>query len=420
MGSALQVLNAGATHILAQSQIDAARIKQKAHNAANITITDAKRLVQTTNNAASDAFAAAQRRVQTVNNDASAQYVQSQRLLQGTSNSVAAEVTAAQRRVQAKYNSDADQIAAANKVLQDSRNERAASSSSLSMFGQSIQNKSLMRQAGEQINALGEKVWHDLDQTTNASAFDRIAFSASLGANTAAAAGAGMGGGTFDSFNSNMERMQALKEEAIGREAKGRQYAVQQAKGQTMRQMGDGLQGYGVGADMDRSAILIEHDNSAIQTQQDNTAIFDSQDYTPIQAQHDYEVYAPDIDYTTYTDHKKMGAFQQVATFVGAGVATYFGGPQAGNAVFAASQAINDMQNGNMAAASQNMNTAFSGAMSGFKTYSAGADATHQSGQSWGQQIRGKSSAPPPPAPTSQFNFYHGLSSNAGANFRID
>lgn len=364
MGSAVRILNSSAEHIRAQSQIDAARTKQKAHNDAQISLAESKKIVQTANNAASTLFA------------------NSQRALQSTNNDVSAKIVAAQKGMQVTYNDQIVQVTAAKRVLQAARNERAAADSDVAKWSQSIGNNKVLDATGRQINNISEEIALNLDKATTGRAFDRLAYSGALGASIAGAAAAGVGGGSVEAHNTAMRMQQNFKEAAEDRAIQRNTYLAGQAKGNALRAGVDSLKNDLFIADMDREDLVAAVDTSAI---------FDNQDFTAIQDQQDYTVYSPDLDYTVYMDHKKMSGFQQVATFVGAAAATWFAGPLAGMAVVNGSMALNDMQNGDMASAQRGFDSAAQGISGGFKTWRAGAD-QNTSGASWGSQIMSKSS----------------------------
>lgn len=412
MGSAFRILNAGNEHIVKQSQIDAARVVQKARNAAQLSLVESKKIVQAANNAASQSFATARRQVQSANNSAeevlygsnvrlqnasnalSATVTSSRRQIQATSNSVARAQMKSKLAIQAKFNDEAIQVAEARKVLQAARNERAAVETDVANWTVSLRNKQRTDAMGKQVNALQEQINAALDSATFGRAFDRIANSETLGATIANAAAAGVGGSSVEAFNSAMSLRQAMREEREDREIASR---VQFARRQQADAMGEAYNGFGGfgRAQLDREVIIAEQDNTAVFDEQNFDAILDNQNYDPLYrsqdygaiiADQDFEVFTPDLDFTQYVDHKKMSGLQQVTSFIGAGVATYFGGPQAGAAVLDASMAINDMQNGNFAGAQQGFTNAFGNATQGWKTYRAGATNGGQ-GAAWGANL---------------------------------
>jgi hypothetical protein len=83
------------------------------------------------------------------------------------------------------------------------------------------------------------------------------------------------------------------------------------------------------------------------------------------------------LDFTQYVDHKKMSGLSQLLAFTGAAAATYYGGPQAGNAVLSAFVGQNKAQNGDFAGAEQSFDTAFKGAVQGWQNFTSLGDSDH-------------------------------------------
>lgn len=386
MGAALQILNADATHINAQSQIDNARRLQTAHNSLQMTLAEAKRTVQTANNAASLSYAESQRKVQTANNDAETIVRGAQTRLQTAGNAASASVTAAKQRVQATFNAQAIQLAEAKKVLQAERNKASAVTNDVALWSTSLANQSRMTAAGKQIGQIEGNINATLDGATTGRAYDRIAMSEALGSSIAQAAGMGVGGSTVEAYNGAMRLREGLKEDMNDRALAQKLHYARQSQGDTLRSGVDGMASLDKRAQLDHDVIIADQDNTAILDGSNYDPVYANQDYSAITAHQDFEVFSPDIDYTVYTDHKKMSGFQQVASFIGAGVATYFGGPSAGMAVLDASQGINDMQNGNMQAAQHNFDNAFTSGYKGFQTY----EAPGKGGSSWWSNITSK------------------------------
>jgi hypothetical protein len=439
MGSAFRILNAGNEHIVKQSQIDAARVIQKSRNAAQLSLVESKKIVQAANNVASQSFADARKKVQGANNAAEAALFESNTKLRDASNVLSATVTSGRRAVQAagnglaatvtnarrsiqtagnsaaraqmrgklalqaKFNDEAIQVAEARKVLQAARTERAAVETDVSNWMVSLRNQKRTDAMGKQVSYLQEQIGTTLDGSVVGRAFDRIANSEALGATIANAAAAGIGGSSVEAFNTAMSMRQAMKEEREDRELASRVLYAKRQQAEALGAAYDGFGGFGR-AELDREIIIAEQDNSAVFDEQNFDPILDqqnfdpildeqnfdplyrSQDYSAIIADQDFEVFTPDLDFTQYVDHKKMSGLQKVATFIGAGVATYYGGPKAGNAVFDASMAINDMQNGNFAGAQQGFTNAFGNAVGGFRTFRAGAT-DGGIGSAWGPNL---------------------------------
>lgn len=443
LASAMRILSAGKEHRIAQAQVEANRAIQAANNRSQLSLVDSKKIVQTANNAASRTFADARRSVQSANNSAETTVTAAQRRLQEGANALSASRTAAARAgqeayngfsrarsdtarqlqatantgarnrmagalaVQKTFNDEAIKVAEAKRVLQAARNERAAVDADVARWTVSLSNRQRTEEFGLVANSIQEQLNATLTGATSGRAYDRIAYAEAMGSSVATAAALGIGGSAVDDYNNAMGLRQALKEEREDRELRARvRYSDQQAMA-AMRSAYNGMGSLGISAEMDREVIIAEQDNTAIMDEsnyeailneqnfsvildeQDYGPVYNNQDYTAITADEDFEVFTPDLDYTVYMDHKKMSGFQQVATFVGAGVATYFGGPAAGQAVMDASIGINDMQNGNFAGAQRNFSNSQQNASTGWKTFRAGST-TGGTGQAWGANFFGR------------------------------
>lgn len=389
MGAAVQILNADANHTAAQSKIDNARVAQAAHNRLQMTLAEAKRTVQAANNAASISVADSQRRVQSANNDAETLVRGAQGRLQTAGNTAALSVMQAKQRVQDTFNSEAIQLAEAKKVLQAERNKASAVTNDVALWSTSLQNQTRMTAVGKQINSIEDNINVTLDGATTGRAYDRIAMSEALGSSIAQAAGMGVGGSTVEAYNGAMRLRQGLKEDAEDRQLQAK---VNYGKRQESATLQDGVNGMGSldrRAQLDHDVIIADQDNSAIMDDRNYDPIYANQDYTAITAAQDFEVFTPDIDYTVYQDDKKMSTFGQIASFVGAGVATYFGGPSAGMAVLDAAQGFQSMRNGDMAGAQHSFDSAFTSGYKGFQTYEAGGT-SGTGGKSWWSNITSK------------------------------
>lgn len=378
-----------AEHIRAQAQIDAARIKQKASNDAARSVVESRKIVQNANNAASTEWAAAQRQVQAANNNAAKRMEGVATSMQKTRNDVASRERVERLKVQSAYNDQSIQVTEAKKTLIAARNERAASKSSLALFGASVQNQEIMRQAGDKINEVSEQLGASMAGATAGRAFERLANSELMGATIAQMAVAGVGSSMVESFNQAVDLRQALKEEQQDRELRARVHVANQMKGNVLREMSGRMGSYDGAVDLDRSILIADQDFSVVEDNTDVSPIFSNQDYSVINDVQDFEVYSPQIDYTVYEDHHKMGTFQKVATGVGAAVATYFGGPAAGQAVLNASASIYEARNGNFQGAAAYGNQAMQNATTGWQTWRAAGNNT-QAGSSWGSEMLAK------------------------------
>jgi hypothetical protein len=379
----------GAEHTIKQSQIDAARIKQAADNAAKLSLAESQRIIQRSNNAASDIYADSARRVQTANNDAATSVAAGRTTLRDTGNAINKSLAADQRAMQASYNEQGILVHAAKKVVQEARNARAAVDSDVARWSQSLKNKRILDEGGERSGQVLNETLHGMDRAVNQGVFARIEASRFLGATTATAAALGVGGSSIDQIKDTIQMQQALQEQASDDDLHAKVIAGYRQRGNVMADAIGALDFSAITANMDRDVIDTAHDSSAISDNQDYSPIFAQLDYQAITAQKDFTVFTADLDYTKYMDHKKMGFLQTWFTINAAAVATYFGGPQAGEAVVDASIGINDAQNLDFASANKQFGSALSNGMAGMQTYRAGASGS-SSGTPWADQFRSK------------------------------
>ena len=96
----------------------------------------------------------------------------------------------------------------------------------------------------------------------------------------------------------------------------------------------------------------------------------------------DNNVYAANLELKEYADHKKMSTFTKIAGTVATAAATYFGGPQAGQAVQDAMMADYKASNGDMASAMGYLGSAYKGAKGGMKAFRS------TGGKGWGSTIK--------------------------------
>lgn len=227
----------------------------------------------------------------------------------------------------------------AKRLTQKARNENQAAQSGLANFSRALSNKRQMDAAGSSINAITENIGRNLDAAATGNLARRIQTSEELGAMSAVAAAAGVGGSTIEQFNQQVHFTEAIQQEQIDRAIKSDLYLTASEKANV-------LTNATAGQDLSQSFA--------------------------------------NLDFTQYVDHQKMGGMQKLLTLAGAGVATYFGGPQAGAAVMDTSLGLYETSNGNFAAAANSFNNAFTGALAGAKTYtSLGGEG--QSGEAWGK-----------------------------------
>jgi hypothetical protein len=224
----------------------------------------------------------------------------------------------------------------AARVTQAARNELKAATASQNAWVQSFSNQRRLRAAGRQAGELAENIGRNLDAATYGRVGERLAASEELGANMASAAAAGVGGSVVDTYNNTIRLSAAMNEEQGDRALRTDLLSSSAMRGDLIANATEGL---------------------------------------------DNQTFNAGLDYTRYVDHVKMSGLQKIATVVGAAAATYYGGPQAGKAVFDASAAMHAADNGDFEGASAKAASAFQGTILGAKRYS------DSGGQSWGGDV---------------------------------
>lgn len=221
----------------------------------------------------------------------------------------------------------------AKQRTQTSGNIRRAAESELQRFSQALGNKKIMRAAEKNINAYGENIAKNLEAATFGDFMTQIQQSEELGAATAMAAAAGVGGSSIEAYSDTVNLNYALRGEQTDRQLKRDLYSASAARGEIM------------------------------------TSAVDS---------FDMNIYRPDLDVTQYVQARAPSTFGNILALGMAAGATYFGGPQAGSAVLSLREAQLAGNNGDFAGASQAMTSALSSALPAFKT-------THElGGKYWG------------------------------------
>ena len=213
----------------------------------------------------------------------------------------------------------------AARVTQKARNELLGAQATQNAWVQSYSNQRRVKAAGKQADEITANIGRNLDAATYGRLGERLAASEELGANMASAAAAGVGGSVVETFNNTIRLSAAMAEEQGDRAVATDLFAATAAKSGVMDDAYSGM---------------------------------------------DQQTFNAGLDYSQFVDHQKMSGLQKFLTFQAAGVATYFGGPQAGKAVFDASAALNAADNGDLNGASRLASSAFQGAVIGAKTYS--------------------------------------------------
>lgn len=213
----------------------------------------------------------------------------------------------------------------AARVTQAARNELKAAQASQNSWVQSYSNQRRVKAAGKQADEIAANIGRNLDAATYGRLGERLAVSEELGANIAAAAAAGVGGSVVDTYNNTIRLSAAMAEEQGDRAVATDLFAATEARGSVLEDAYSGM---------------------------------------------DQQTFNAGLDYSQFVDHQEMSGLQKYLTFQTAAAATYFGGPQAGKAVFDASAAIYAADNGDFDGASMKAASAFQGAVIGAKTYS--------------------------------------------------
>lgn len=212
----------------------------------------------------------------------------------------------------------------AKRITTKSGNEKRAAQTDLQLFSQALGNRKIMDAAGKNINAYGENIAKNLEGATMGAFQDQLRSAEELGATTAMASAAGIGGSSIEAYNSTLATMDGLRRE------------------QGDRQFNRDLYAAGVA----RSNIL-----------SDATDSFDK------------NIYRADLDVSTYMDVKKPSFLAGAATLGLAAAATYFGGPQAGQAVIGFRESQMAAERGDFAAASSSLTGSIMAGFGAFKTY---------------------------------------------------
>lgn len=212
----------------------------------------------------------------------------------------------------------------ARRITTKSGNKLKAAQNDLQLFSQSLGNRKIMDAAGKNINAYGENIAKNLEAATMGSFQAQIRNAEELGAITAMASAAGVGGSSIQAYNETLITVEGLRREQQERAFDRDLYT----------------------ATLNRSTML-----------------------TDAVDQFDKNVYRADLDVSTYMDVKKPSFLSGALTLGLTAAATYFGGPQAGKAVLSFRESQAAAQRGDFATASSSMNAAFGASIGAFKDY---------------------------------------------------
>jgi len=212
----------------------------------------------------------------------------------------------------------------AGRITQKARNELKGAMAASNSWMQSFNNQKRLKAAGKSIDDITANIGRNLDAATTGRFSTRLAAAEEVGANVAAAAAAGVGGSSVETFNKTLRINQARQEELEDRGLRTDLLANTALKGSTLTGAVEGL------------------DNQSFQA---------------------------GLDYTQFVDHVKVTGLQKVVGFAAAAAASYFGGPQAGSAVLDLVSANNRAANGDFDGAAARAESAFTSGLTGLKTY---------------------------------------------------
>lgn len=211
----------------------------------------------------------------------------------------------------------------ANRIAQKGANERRAAESDLQRFNQNLANKKILEAAGKNYNTATENIGRNLDAATYGDFMTSMAASEELGAASAMAAAAGIGGSSVEAYNATIERSNAVQQELSDRNLRTDLYNAYDARGRILT---------------------------------DAVGSFDN------------NIYRADIDVRKWADARKPSTFGTILTLGLAAGATYFGGPQAGQAVLAAGSAIQQANSGDFDGAARSFDTALGAGIGAVQT----------------------------------------------------
>jgi hypothetical protein len=197
-----------------------------------------------------------------------------------------------------------------------------------------------MEAAGDQIGKVAGNISRNIDAKTNNDIQGQIALAEEMGASSTMAAAAGVGGSTMEAYNSTVRLRAAMGKEQGDRAFNADLYAANQDKGNILVDAVAGL---------------------------------------------DNNQYRANLDYREFVKPHKQSTFSKIAEVGLAAAATYFGGPQAGQAVIGMFDSANAAQNGDFAGAASSFDGAVASGFSAFK------DTRKMGGNYWSKPQAGPS-----------------------------
>jgi hypothetical protein len=212
----------------------------------------------------------------------------------------------------------------AARITQAAHNQREGAESALANFSAALNNRRRMDAAGAQIETIQRAIAKNTDAKVAGDLNGQIAVAEELGANTTMAAAAGVGGSSIEAYNRTVQLRANMGKEEQDRAFSSDVWNAQQDIQNTEINAVSGL---------------------------------------------DNNVYRANLDYTHYVNPKKQGWFASLLEVGATAAATYFGGPQAGQAVMSMFDARQAARNGDYATASASFNGALKSAYSGFQDF---------------------------------------------------
>lgn len=246
----------------------------------------------------------------------------------------------------------------AKRNVQGAYNEREAATASLSRYVQSVGNQRKLEAAGKSLNAQAANIQNAIDSAVVGTFAQRLQAASELGAASVSAAAAGVGGGSVDAYRRTLSLQAAVQEGA-------QQDAIAADVGNAKDAMGDTV----------RNAV----------------------------ASLDNDQFAGNFDYSQYIDHVKQK--NVLGALVLVGVATYFGGPQAGMATSDAIASGNRFANNDREGGNALVNSAVTRGVGAYQSYRA------TDGNPWGRDLGNAQNV----TPASQTGFW----SSIGSSFKI-
>jgi hypothetical protein len=212
----------------------------------------------------------------------------------------------------------------AKRTATKSGNELRVAKTDLQLFSQALGNRKIMDAAGKNINSYGENIAKNLEGAAMGAFQEQLRSAEELGASTAMASAAGVGGSSVEAYNATLATSNGLRLEQSNRQFDRDIYAAGQARGDILTSAVDSL---------------------------------------------DKNVYRADLDVSTYMDVKKPSFLSGALTLGLASAATYFGGPQAGQAVIGFRESQIAAERGDYAQASSSFTGSLMAGVGAFKTY---------------------------------------------------